>query len=145
GNVASWGWTYYVATGYRWNNVGNWGGQVNLTNASFAPGHYRIVLETWDSYQAAQAENAYYDGDGTWSYSSTLNDVGIGTIERPTILSWAAATQPAGTASMSFEYRPAGSTGASPSAAIAVSGTNHQVTLSGLANGNYEYRIQYKD
>jgi YD repeat-containing protein len=139
-------WTYYWASGTRWNNVGNWGGQVNLTNASFAPGHYRIVLEAWDTAQAAQANGGFYDyTDPTWSYSSTLNDVVIGTIERPTILNWAAATQPTGTASMSFEYRAAGSTGAYTSAGIAVSGTNHQVTLSGLANGNYEYRIQYKD
>jgi YD repeat-containing protein len=145
-NPIAWDWTYYWASGTRWNNVANWGDQVNLTAGNLAPGHYRIVLETWDSAQSAQANGAFYDGtDETWAYSNTLNDVVIGTIDRPTILSWAAATQPTGTASMTFEYRAAGSTGAYTSATIAVSGTNHQVSLSGLANGNYEYRIQYKD
>jgi hypothetical protein len=135
-----------TVSGTRWYGVNNWGGQANLTAGSLAPDHYRIVLETWDSAQAAQAPNAFYDhSDGTWAYANTLSDVVIGTITRPTVLSWSAATQPSGTASVSFQYRAAGSTGAYSSATVGASGQNQQVSLSGLANGSYEYVIQYKD
>ena len=116
------------------------------TTGTLAPGHYRIVLETWDSAQAAQTENGFYDyTDGTWSATNTINDVVIGTIVQPTAVSWAAATQPALTASVTFEYRTAGSTGAYSTSTVTTAGANQQVSLSGLADGNYEYRIQYKD
>jgi YD repeat-containing protein len=146
GNLQNWAWGTRTATGTRWNNVSNWGGQVNLTTGTLAPGHYRIVLETWDSAQTAQAEGAFYDyTDGTWAYSNTLSDVVIGTIVRPTVLSWAAATQPAGTATVSFGYKVAGSSAAYTSAAVTTAGTNQQASLAGLANGNYDYQIEYRN
>ncbi len=146
GNMLNWAWGTRTATGTRWNNVNNWNGEVNLTSGSLAPGHYRVVLETWDSAQNARVEGGLYDyTDGTWSYANTINDVVIGTIVQPTVLSWAASTQPAGTASVTFGYKAAGSGGAYTNATVTTSGANQQVSLSGLADGNYDYQIEYRN
>ena len=53
--------------------------------------------------------------------------------------------EPALTSNVTFEYRTAGSTGAYTNATVTAAGSNQQVSIAGLANGNYEYRIQYKD
>jgi hypothetical protein len=103
-------------------------------------------METWDSAQAAQAEGAFYDyTDATWgTYSNTIT-VNVGTVVQPTYVRWATSTQPAGTSTVTFQYRAAGSTGAYANATVGVSGVNHEANLGAIVAGNYEYVIEYRD
>lgn len=144
---------------YFWEGVNNWNGQVNLfMGAGGMPlDTYRVDIAVRDDASAysyiagvrmgtAGAPGA--DGDGLWTRTNTVY-VTPSTIDLPdtryTTLSWGRSIQPTAAASVEFIYRVAGSGGAYTNIPVADNGTQQSVNINLLADGNYEYRIIYRD
>ena len=108
---------------------GSWDGRVNLNeNAQLPNGRYKATL-------------TFTRADGTTFTRDFNYEVGPQT-DYPAVVKWPASFQPAGSA-VSFQYRQAGSDW--KDVGVITTGGNHQAELGEIANGTYEYRIEYLD
>ncbi|CAM3745171.1 hypothetical protein [Parendozoicomonas haliclonae] len=137
-------------------------GSVNLTQSStggLPTGKYSIsvsVKEFSKRYEyvdgggmSPRSMRRFPSSGGGWTYLFTTSTrteskgftADVGSKNPPTILKWTKPSQPFST-SVRFYYRTSGS-GSYKSVSVSTSGSNHQVSIPGLANRNYDYRIEY--
>jgi len=124
--------------------VTNFNGQINLSQGALPADTYRVVIEVRDDAAAGWSYNNQLidQRDGTYVRTTEVT-VTVGTVLNPTTLSVPAGTQPAGVTAATVQYRVAGSTGAYSTASLDL--TTHTANLGELAEGEYEYLVQYQD
>lgn len=124
-----------------------WNGQVNLVAGKLAAGHYKAIVTATDDATAnmgwteSNIPTRYSDGDGEWTRTTEV-EFTIGTILKPTTISWSNAQQPEGTIAK-FYYRDKGFTGGFLQSDIVNNNNQLSTALQHSFIGEVEYRIEY--